>query len=132
MIEVTEQPLSPEKVINKVKTRNSGCVASYIGLIRDNSEGKPVLSVEYRDPDKTAAAGLRKIAEEAEKRWKINHIAISHRISVLKVGDINLIIAVSAAHRTEGFLACQYAVDQFKLRLPTTKKETYLDGSVKP
>jgi molybdopterin synthase catalytic subunit len=131
MIEVTEQSLFPEKVINKVRSRDSGCVASYVGLIRDSSEGKQVLSVEYRDPDKTASAGLQKIAEEAQTRWKINHIAISHRTGVLKVGDINLVIAVSAAHRAEGFLACQYAVDQFKLRLPTIKKETYLDGTTR-
>jgi molybdopterin synthase catalytic subunit len=49
----------------------------------------------------------------------------------LKVGDINLVIAVAAAHRGEGFQACQYGVDQFKKRLPTVKLETYTDGSTK-
>jgi molybdopterin synthase catalytic subunit len=45
------------------------------------------------------------------------------------VGDINLVIAIASAHREEGLAACRYAVDLFKERLPTRKKETYQDGS---
>ncbi|GAJ16209.1 unnamed protein product [marine sediment metagenome] len=33
-------------------------------------------------------------------------------------------------HRQEGFAACQYAIDQFKQKLPTQKKEAYEDGSI--
>jgi molybdopterin synthase catalytic subunit len=129
MIEITECPLSPEKVVAKVHSRNCGCVVTYIGLIRDTSEGKPVLSVEYRDPNEEAKAQLQKIADEAKQQLPIGNMAISHRIGKLNVGEINLVIAVASAHRQEGFNACQYAVDQFKQRLPTRKKETYEDGS---
>jgi len=131
MIEITEQPLIPESVIAKVRSTNCGCVVTYIGLIRDYSEGKPVLSVEYRDPNEEANARLQKIADEAKQQWPIGNMAISHRIGKLNVGEINLVIAVASAHRSEGFNACQYAVDQFKQRLPTRKKETYLDGNVR-
>jgi len=129
MIEVTEFPLSPDRVIAKVQGSDCGCVVTYVGLIRDHSAGKPVLSVEYRDPRKEAKARLKKIASEAKERWPISNIAISHRIGKLRVGEINLVIAVASAHRHEGFGACQYTVDQFKQRLPTQKTETYQDGS---
>lgn len=129
MIEITECPLSPEGVIAKVQSSDCGCVVTYIGLIRDYSEGKPVLSVEYRDPNEEANARLQKIANEVKQQWQISNMAISHRIGKLGVGEINLVIAVASAHRNEGFNACQYAVDQFKQRLPTQKQETYQDGS---
>ena len=129
MIEITECPLSPERVIAKVRSSDCGCVVAYIGLIRDYSEGKPVLSMEYRNPNEEAKAQLQKIANEAKQRWQINNMAISHRIGKLSVGEINLVIAVASSHRGEGFNACQYAVDQFKQRLPTKKTETYQDGS---
>jgi len=45
------------------------------------------------------------------------------------VGEINLVIAIASAHRQEAFAACQHAIDQFKQKLPTRKKETYQDGS---
>jgi len=130
VIEITDQPISPERIINRVRTDNSGCVVTYVGLIRDNSRGKSVLSVEYEDAEKTAENRLRQIADEAKQKWQINNVAVCHRIGKLKVGDINLVVAIAAAHRQEGLAACQYIIDQFKEKLPTRKKETYTDGSV--
>jgi len=129
MIEITKEPISPELVVNKVKTDSSGCVVTYIGLIREYSRGKPALSVEYEDAHGTAEGRLQEIASEIRQKWQVNNLAICHRIGKLKVGDINLVFAVAAAHRKEGFAACQYAIDQFKQKLPTRKKETYQDGS---
>ena len=130
MIEITQKPISPELVINEVKTDDSGCIVTYIGLIREYSQGKPVLSVEYQDPKADAEKRLQEIASQVKQKWQINNIAISHRIGKLRVGDINLVVAIAAAHRIEGFAACQYAIDQFKQRLPTQKRETYQDGSI--
>ena len=129
MIEITQKPISPERVVEKVKSDGSGCAVTYVGLIRDYSQGKPVLSVEYQDMG-SAERILREIAADARQRWQIENIAISHRIGTLRVGEINLVVAVASARRSEGFAACQYAIDQFKQRLPTKKTETYQDGSV--
>jgi molybdopterin synthase catalytic subunit len=98
-------------------------------LIRDYSHDKPVLSVEYKDAEGTAESRLRQIASEIRQKWQVNNIAICHRIGKLKVGEINFFVAIAAAHRHEGFAACQYAVDRFKEIMPTQKKETYTDGS---
>ena len=129
MILITDSPLSPQDVIEKTKTDGSGCVVVYTGLIRDVSLGKQVASVEYRDPDGTAARNLEDIAGEVRERWEVEAVSIAHRTGVLKVGDINLVVAVASAHRTEGFAACAYIIDRFKEKLPTSKKETYKDGS---
>ena len=129
MIEVTKRPILPEPVISKVKTNSSGCVATYVGLIRDYSHDKPVLSVEYKDTKHRAKNILQQVASEIRQKWPVNDIAICHRIGKLRVGDINFLVAVAAAHREEGFAACQYAVDRFKELMPTRKTETYIDGN---
>ncbi len=129
MIEITEKPINPELVVNKAKTDNSGCVVTYVGLIREYSRGKSVLSVEYQDSTGMAESKLREIASEVRQKWPINNLAICHRIGKLKVGDINLVFAIASAHRQEGFAACQYAIDRFKQIIPTHKTETYQDGS---
>jgi len=129
VIEITEKPISPEFVVNKIKTDSSGCVVTYVGLIRNHSHDKQVLSVEYKDSKGTAENELQEIASEIRQKWQINNLAICHRIGKLEVGDINLVVAIASAHRQEGFAACQYAIDQFKQKLPTQKKETYEDGS---
>jgi molybdopterin synthase catalytic subunit len=126
MIEVTSKVVSPEKIIAKTKSSGSGCVATYVGLIRESSHGKPVLSVEYRDPKGNAESLLQKIANEARQRWQVENLAISHRIGRLKVGEINLVVAVASAHRREAFAACRFVIDLFKQRLPTKKTEIYI------
>ena len=127
---ITDKPILPELVVDKVKTDSSGCVVAYIGLIREYSRGKQVVSVEYKDPKGTAENRLREIAGEARQKWQLNNIAIYHRTGKLKVGDITLVIAVASAHRQEGIAACQYAIDRFKQIMPTHKTETYQDGSI--
>ena len=129
MIEITTKAISPESVIARAKTCGSGCVATYVGLIRDNSHGKKVASVEYQDKDTKAVEGMRKIVVEAKQKWQVENIAFTHRIGKLKVSDINLVVAVAAGHRGEGFAACQYIIDRFKESLPTHKIETYEDGT---
>jgi len=131
MVEITEEPISPEQVVNRARSDSSGCVVTYVGLIRDCSQGKLVLSVEYQDSNGNAESILQGIANETKHRWQIENITISHRIGKLRVGEINLVVAVASTHRGEGFAASQYAIDQFKQRLPTRKTETYQDGSVK-
>ena len=129
MIEITEKPLSPERVINQIKNDGSGCVVTYVGLIRNYSNGKPVASVEYQDSEGNARQKLQEIADEVRQRWQMENIAISHRIGKLRVGEINLVVAIASAHRREGFAACQYIIDRFKEHLPTKKMETYQDGN---
>jgi len=125
MIEITNKPIYPEEVVNKTKDDGSGCVVTYIGLIRNYSQGQSVLAVEYNDSEGKAENVLREIAGIAKSRWTVNNIAISHRVGKLGVGEINLVVAVASAHRREGFAACRYIIDQFKRRLPTSKTETF-------
>jgi len=129
MIELTGKPISPEQVIRRTKTDGSGCVVTYVGVIRDTSHNKKVASVEYQDRDGRAVDRLRRIADDARKQWQLEGVAFTHRTGKLKVGDINLVIAVAAGHRQEGFAACQYIIDRFKQALPTHKIETYTDGT---
>lgn len=129
MIEITANPISPEVVVKQAKTNSSGCVVTYVGLIRDTSRGKPVASVEYQDSEGTAQSRLQEIADEIGQQWPVNGLAICHRIGKLAVGDINLVIAIATGHRPEGFAACQYAIDKFKEKMPTHKIEIYQDGT---
>jgi molybdopterin synthase catalytic subunit len=129
VIEISSKPIFPDSVVSRIKTSGSGCVAVYIGLIRDNSQGKKVASVEYSDTKGTARATLERIAGEIRRQWTVEGIAICHRTGKLEVGDINFLVAIASAHRQEGFAAAAYAVDRFKELMPTRKKESYRDGS---
>jgi len=129
-VKIVDHAIKPEEVINQAKTRDSGCVVTYVGLIRDNSHGKQVKTVEYKDETGQAEEQLRKLAEDIKQKFSVKDLAVCHRVGVLNVNDINLVFAFACGHRQEGFAACQYAIDRFKSTLPTSKKETYTDGTV--
>lgn len=124
-IKVMDNPIYPEEIINQARNNNSGCIVTYVGLIRNTSYDRPVLSVEYQDTDGKAEDRLRELAEDIRRKFPVNDMAICHRIGKLSVGDINLVFAFACSHRQEGFAACSYAIDKFKQTLPTSKKETY-------
>jgi len=129
-IQIVNRPINPQDVIEKAKTSDSGCVVSYVGLIRDNSHSKKVKSVEYRDENGQAALKLEQLGREIAGRFPVINLALVHRTGVLDVGEINIVFAFACGHRQEGFAACAYAVDRFKEQMPTSKKETYQDGTV--
>jgi molybdopterin synthase catalytic subunit len=129
-VKVVDKPIRPEEIISQAKSNDSGCVAAYIGLIRDSSHDKPVLSVEYRDAEGQAEKKLEKLSEEIKQKYPVNNLALCHRVGKLQVGDINIVFAFACGHRQEAFAACAYAVDRFKESMPTRKEETYQDGTV--
>lgn len=98
-IKIVDSPIHPEEIIREARTDNSGCVVTYVGLIRDTSHGKPVATVEYQDTDKQAESRLRKLGEEIMQKFPINNLALCHRTGVLNVGDINIVFAFAAGHR---------------------------------
>ena len=129
-IRIVDKPIQPGEVIDHARSTDSGCVATYVGLIRDNSHDKQVLTVEYQDTDGQAETRLKALADEIMRKFPVNNLAMVHRTGKLNVGDINIVFAFACGHRQESFAACAYAVDRFKETMPTRKKETYQNGTI--
>ena len=129
MIEITHEAIEMQLVINKVKKSAYGAVATFIGTVRDNSEGKQVLYLEYETYPEMAKKKLTEIAIEIQARWDSIDVAIVHRVGRLEIGETAIVIAIGSAHRLEAFQACQYAIDRIKEIVPIWKKEFYEDSS---
>ena len=46
MIELTSQPLDPDKFTSAVRSSTNGAIVTFLGTTRDNFEGKGVLTLE--------------------------------------------------------------------------------------
>ena len=130
LFEVTADPLDPQRLIDHVRRDESGAVAVFLGVVRDNSMGRRVLYLEYDAYPEMATRVMREIAEEAMARWPITGIAMQHRTGRLEIGETSLLIAVSSPHRKEAFEACHHLVDRFKEVVPVWKKEVWEGGEV--
>ena len=129
MIELTAQPLDPDKFTSAVRRSANGAVVTFLGTTRDNFEGKRVLTLEYEAFDEMAVKKLEEVRQELMAEFELDEIAIGHRTGTVGIGEISLVVAVGSPHRKEGFYACHKAVDRIKEVVPIWKKEVYEDGS---
>ncbi len=127
-IQITDVPIKAEAVIQLVRTDDSGAVNVFIGTVRNSTQNKEVVGLEFEAYETMALKEINKIVELIKDRWPINAIAIHHRVGALAIGDIPVVIAVSTPHRKQGFEACQFAIDTLKQKVPIWKKEIFADG----
>ena len=130
MIRVQREDVNINAVLKAVKSARSGCVVTFLGTVRDTSEGRSVQRMSIEVYEEMAVKQLSIIRDEALERFGVNEVAVVHRYGDLEVGDNIVYIAVSAGHREEAFKACRYVIDELKERVPLWKKEYTADGEV--
>jgi molybdopterin synthase catalytic subunit len=128
LTEVSAEPLSAAAHLAAVEGPDRGACVLFTGEVRDHDGGRHVVELEYSGHP-SASDVLREVAAEIAATLPDGSIAVSHRIGLLKVGDIALVAAVSAPHRAEAFAACQRLVEEVKRRLPIWKRQVFLDGT---
>ena len=128
LFEVKTGALEPQRLIDHVRKDESGAVALFSGVVRNENLGRRVLYLEYDAYPEMAERVMREIAEEVKARWPVLDVAIQHRTGRLEIGETSLLVAVSAAHRKEAFEACHALVDRFKEVVPIWKKEVWEGG----
>ncbi len=126
--EVSDQPLDVAAHVAAVRLPEAGADVSFCGVVREHDHGRGVTELEY-SAYPTAGQVLREVAEEVAAKHDVLAVAVSHRVGTLKVGELALVAAVSAAHRGDAFAACQHLVDEVKARLPVWKHQLFADGS---
>lgn len=128
MLEITDQPISLEPLVSAVKRSSSGAVATFLGVVREQTRGRQVRYLEYEAYREMAILKMREIADEIRRKWEVDEIAMAHRVGRLQIGDASVAIAISAPHRREALAACVYAIDRLKEVVPIWKKEIWTDG----
>jgi len=129
-IKISSEPLNIQACIDWVMTPQCGGIDVFIGTVREVTNGKTVVRLEFEAYEKMAMNEMKKIAEEVLQNWPVHKIVIHHRTGILHIGEIPVVIAVSAAHRDAAFEACRYTIDTLKKTVPIWKKEIFEDGEV--
>lgn len=127
---VQSEPLDPRFIESLVAHPGAGAIATFIGTVRDHGRDRAVTHLEYEAYAPAAELTLAEIGEEIRERWGVDHVAITHRVGTLAVGEASVVISVASAHRDAAFEACRYAIERIKEIVPVWKKEHYADGAV--
>jgi MoaE-MoaD fusion protein len=117
-----------EEVVAAVRDAARGGLVTFTGVVREESRGRRVLRLTYEAYVAMAERVLAGVGSEAEQRWPGVRLAIVHRVGVLVPGEVAVVIAAAAPHRSEAFEACRFAIERLKQDAPIWKRETYQDG----
>ena len=127
---LTNEPIEINDVITKVVRPEAGAISTFIGTVREFTEDRRTLYLEYQAYVPMAEKKLAEIADEINQKWANTETAIAHRIGRLNISDVAVAIAVSTPHRKDAFAASRYAIERIKEMVPIWKKEHWEDGTL--
>jgi molybdopterin synthase catalytic subunit len=128
-VDLRDAPLSLDEVVALVSRPGAGGIATFVGVVRDESDGRAVTRLDYSAYAAMAKREMAKIADELESEIEGVRVGAIHRIGSLGIGDAAIICAASAPHRGEAFKACRELIDRIKSRVPIWKREYGPDGA---
>ena len=128
MVSITDKPIDFNKVVKAVHRDAAGALCLFLGTIRDKTDAKEVIRLEYDSYDSMAVLEMEKLCDRAKEKWDNIAVEIVHRKGVMQTGEIAVAIAVSTPHRKESFDACRFIIDTLKETVPIWKKEVFEGG----
>lgn len=129
LAEITEQPLSVDRLVGLVSDRGTGGIAVFVGVVREQDSGAEVASLDYTQHP-TASAALQASAERVADAHDVRAVAVAHRIGHLEIGDLAVVVATGAVHRGPALDACRNLIDDLKSSVPIWKEQHLTSGEV--
>ena len=125
---LTDQPIDPSALVDKVMRQSDGAYVLFEGVVRNHHEGRAVESIFYDAYRPMAEKEIDTIVRDVQAQFPDVALAVLHRLGHLVVGDASIAIVAASPHRAEAFGACRLAIDRIKETVPIWKKERGPDG----
>ncbi len=120
-ISVTQAPL----LVQGSDIAGAGAVIDFWGIVRPIEDGREIDGIDYDAHREMAEHQLKRIAEQAVERFGLKFVIVHHRIGFIAVGEASLFLRVASSHRSEGFRASQWIVDELKKKVPIWKRPRF-------
>jgi len=131
-VAVTSERLDLQGLIDDLARDGAGdgAIATFVGVVRDENQGRRVRFLEYEAYEPLALRALALIVDEAHAAWPAVRLAIQHRIGRLDIGEASVVIAAASPHRADAFAVCRYAIERVKQIVPIWKREHFEGGEM--
>ena len=120
-ISVTQEPLAARAS----DVAGAGAVVDFWGVVRSMEDGREIDGIDYDAHREMAEHQLKRIAEQATERFRLKLVIVHHRIGFIAIGEPSLFLRVASPHRSEGFRASQWIVDELKKKVPIWKRPRF-------
>ncbi|MET0998798.1 MAG: molybdenum cofactor biosynthesis protein MoaE [Marmoricola sp.] len=127
LLDLRDVPLDTAEVLAAVDDPAAGGVNLFVGVVRDHDHGETVDHLDYT-AHPTALQRLEEVATGVAEEFEVIALAAVHRTGHLKIGDIAVLVAASAAHRGQAYDASRALIDRLKATVPVWKHQVFDDG----
>jgi molybdopterin synthase catalytic subunit len=127
-ISVTPSPLATRA--GDIDAVGAGAFVDFWGVVRPTEDGREIEGIDYDAHREMAEHQLKRIGEQAAERFGLKLVIIHHRIGFIAVGEPSLFLRVASPHRSEGFRASQWIVDELKKKVPIWKRPAFAKATV--
>ena len=128
-IQSADFDLGEEVAALRASDARVGAVCSFIGTVRDRSDGLSVSTMELEHYPGMTERAIEAMIDEAHQRFDIHGARVVHRVGLLLPTDQIVLVAVTSAHRGQSFQACEFLMDYLKTQAPFWKKERTPQGA---
>lgn len=127
---VTSEVIRAGDLKRELASPEDGAVVVFEGIVRNHSQGRKTLYLEYEAYELMAVSKMREIGKLMKEKFPVDRVGMIHRVGRLEIGETSVAIVVTSAHRRAAFEACRFAIDTLKQTVPIWKKEFFEDGAV--
>jgi molybdopterin synthase catalytic subunit len=127
---LTREPIDTRALAAGLARGEDGALVAFEGVVRNNSEGRATLYLDYECYEAMAIEVMARIGCEIAAGREVGRIVIVHRLGRLDIGETSLAVLVTAPHRQPAFAAALEAIGRVKRSVPIWKKERFADGEV--
>ena len=130
-IEVTEDIPSVQACYDFAASDPScGGVASFVGITRDNFNGRQVQKLSYEGYVPMAVKELRKLCDKAKELFpSVQKMVAVHILGDCPVGKASVVLVAASPHRRDALGCVGFMIDELKATVPIWKLEVYEDDS---
>ena len=128
-IQTADFNLADEVAALRAGDARVGAVCSFVGTVRDRNDGASVATLELEHYPGMTEKAIEAMMDAAHSRFDIFSARVIHRVGVLQPLDQIVLVAVTSAHRSESFQACEFLMDYLKTKAPFWKKEQTPQGA---
>jgi len=129
-VRLDSAPLPVAEATSWATTARSGAVVTFLGVVRDHSEGRDgVTGLTYEAYEEVAVARMVEIVADARGSWPdVDRVAVLHRTGAVALSEPSVAVVVSSPHRADAFDAARFVIDTLKETVPIWKREHWTGG----
>ena len=122
-LSITSEAIDEHFLITDRETSvSAGAVIVFQGIVRNMEDGVPINAIDYESFNEMACHQFELIFKDINRQWPIESVRLVHRIGIVPVNEPSLWVEIIAVHRAEAFAACQFLIDEMKVRVPIWKQ----------